>query len=364
MPRPKRREPSAPRRRATREAAARGTDGPAGRARGRSHGRRSEAAEPPAPRPRRSAAPPEAEGEPGSEGRVAAARGSKTGSLARATTQAGLDAAAAAEPARAPPRRPAAGAARLRHRQRGRRQRLLDQPGRPRGAPRVRRHAPQRDLDRPQAPGSARRARQDRAPEHRRRPLPARRQSQAAQGDARIGHLELRQLRRRRPEHRQRPAAPARLGPEPVDRPADRRFPQGEGQLHRPRAAHAGGGDRPGHLHAGRRLPQDPRGRPPARPHLGPPRELRGRDAAAARSSGYDARGRPRQGAAAGARRAKLAEANRRPSWPRSWASASSPSTTSSRPWAGPNATRATTCPSRSSRRASSSSKTWPPAWS
>ena len=67
------------------------------------------------------------------------------------------------------------------------------------------------DLDRPTAPGSAVRAGQDRAAEHRRRTLSARRQPQAAQGDARVGHRELRQLRRRRPEHGQRAAAAARL---------------------------------------------------------------------------------------------------------------------------------------------------------
>ena len=78
---------------------------------------------------------------------------------------------------------------------------------------------------------------------------------------------------------------------------------------------------------------------------------------------GLRARRRPRQGEAP---RAPAASSPRptSPRWPRSWESASSRSTTSSRPWAGPSATRATTCPSRSSRRASSSSKTWPPAWS
>ena len=77
---------------------------------------------------------------------------------------------------------------------------------------------------------------------------------------------------------------------------------------------------------------------------------------------------RARRSSATRTKLPELAEQARRgrrpPSWPGSWGSASSRSTTSSRPWAGPSATRATTCPSRSSRRASSSSKTWPPAWS
>ena len=140
---------------------------------------------------------------------------------------------AAAAQARAGPTQAARGRsaprqACLRDRQRGRGQRLLDQPGRTRGVPRLRRDPAEHDLDRPQAPGSARRAGQDRAAIDRRRALSARRQRQAAQGVARGRHRELRQLCRRRPEHGERAALAARLGPEPVDRPADRRSPQGE----------------------------------------------------------------------------------------------------------------------------------------
>ena len=168
--------------------------------------------------------------------------------------------------------------ARLCDRQRGRRQRLLGQPGRPRGVPRLRRHPAQHDLDRPQAPGPARRAGQDRAAEHRRRALPARRQPQAAQGVARGGHRELRQLRRRRPEHGERPAAAARLGPEPADRPADRRTPQGERPVHRTASSCIeveGVGPATFTQAAGFLKIRD--GEQPARPDLGPPRELPGR---------------------------------------------------------------------------------------
>ena len=59
-----------------------------------------------------------------------------------------------------------------------------------------------------------------------------------------------------------------------------------------------GRGDRPGDVHAGGRLPQDPRGREPARPDLGPSRELPGRDQAA-REARVRARRGPRQGPAA-----------------------------------------------------------------
>ena len=67
----------------------------------------------------------------------------------------------------------------LRDRQRGRRQRLLDQPVGPRGVSRVRRHAPRRRFHRPAAAGSAQRAGQDRPGQHRRRAVSARRQGQA-----------------------------------------------------------------------------------------------------------------------------------------------------------------------------------------
>ena len=201
------------------------------------------------------------------------------------------------------------------------------------------------------APGPAGRAGQDRAPEYRRRALPARRQSQAAQGDARVGHLELRQLRRRRPEHGERPVAAARLGSQPVDRPADRRLSQGARSVRRPRAVDAGRGGRSGDIHPGGGLPQDPRRREPARPDLDPSRVLPGRDQAAG-----EVRVRARRGARQGppARAQRKAGPGRRPASCRaSWRSASSRSATSSKRSAAPSATPAKTCPSRSSRRGS-----------
>ena len=266
-------------------------------------------------------------------------------------------------PPQAAPGRRAARPARLRDRQRGRRQRLLDQPGRPRGVPRLRRHPPRHDLDRPAAPGPARRAGQDRAAEHRRRPLPARRQRQAAQGVARVGHLELRQLRRRRPEHGERPAAAARLGPEPADRAAGRRAPQGEGPVHQTASSCIEvEGVGPATFTQAAGFLKIRERREPARPDLGPPRELRGRDPAAG-EAGVHPRRRPRQGAAPGAARQARTRSTC-PPWRASWRSASRPCATSARPWPGPSATPATTCPSRSSRRACSSSKTSSPAWS
>ena len=102
------------------------------------------------------------------------------------------------------------------------------------------------------------RAGQDRAAEYRRRALPARHQSQASQGNARDGDFELRELRRRRLEHGQRSAAPARLGPQPVDRPPNRRLPQGTRPVLRARAVAAGRGGRSGDVHPGGRVSQDP----------------------------------------------------------------------------------------------------------
>ena len=67
----------------------------------------------------------------------------------------------------------------LRDRQRGRGQRLLHQPHRPRRVPRVRRHAPRRDFHRPPPAGSAVRVGEDRPGQHRRGPVSARREGQA-----------------------------------------------------------------------------------------------------------------------------------------------------------------------------------------
>ena len=58
---------------------------------------------------------------------------------------------------------------RLRDRQRGRGQRLFDQPVGPRGISQLRRHAPRRHFDRPPLAGPLERAGQDRPGEHRRR---------------------------------------------------------------------------------------------------------------------------------------------------------------------------------------------------
>ena len=206
------------------------------------------------------------------------------------------------EPPRPHPADALARAARLRCRQRGRRQRLLDEPGRPRRASRPRRDLAQRHLDRPPAPGPAGRAGQDRAPEYRRGALSARRQSQAAQRDARVGHLELRQLRRRRPEHGQRPLAPARLRPQPVDRPADCRVPQGTWPVRRSRTVVEGRGHRSGDVHPGSGVSQDPRRRASARPELDPSRELPGRHQAAGEVRVQSGRG-ARQGSPARAQR-------------------------------------------------------------
>ena len=312
----------------------------AGRGRRRPGARRGDdPARPPRPGRRPAAAP----GEAPRPGEV------RTGT--RVAQPPAIHAAPAAPAASAAPRRRPARPARLRHRQRGRRQRLLDQPGRPRRAARIRRDAPRHDLDRPTAPGPALRAGEDRAAEHRRRALSARRQPQAAQGDARLGHRELRQLRRRGPQLGQRPAAAARLGTQPVDRTPDRRLPQGAGGVRPSRAVDGGRRDRPGHVHAGGRVPQAARGREPARPHVGAPRELSGRAQAAG-----EVRVRGRRGARTRSACPSCGPSSPRPTsrpWPPSWASASSRSATSSRPSAGPSAIPATTCPSPSSRRAS-----------
>ena len=54
------------------------------------------------------------------------------------------------------------------------------------------------------------------------------------------GDFELREFCRRRPEHGQRSALAARLGPQPVDGPANCRLSQGARSIHRSRAVAAG----------------------------------------------------------------------------------------------------------------------------
>ena len=108
---------------------------------------------------------------------------------------------------------------------------------------------------------------------------------------------------------------------------------------------------RPGHLHPGGRLPQDPRRRHPFDRTWVHPESY----AAATRlleKLGFTPdvvrdkeRSRP---ARRSSTRLDLAGAGHA-----SWRSASRPCATSSRPWPAPTATRAKTCPSRSSRRAS-----------
>ena len=100
-----------------------------------------------------------------------------------------------------------------------------DQPPGPRGVSRLRRHAPRGDLDRPAAAGPLERAGQDRRRQHRRGPVPARRQGEApARVAGRRGRV-VRQLRRRGREHGQPGAVAVRVGLEPVDRAAGLRAP-------------------------------------------------------------------------------------------------------------------------------------------
>ena len=106
--------------------------------------------------------------------------------------------------------------------QRSRRLGLLGLRIRQQGAARPRREPARRGVDRAPPAGSAGRAREDRSQEHRRGPVPARRQPERAREDAGRRRRGLREHGRRRPQHRVGAAAGARLGPEP-----------GGGQLHR-----------------------------------------------------------------------------------------------------------------------------------
>ncbi len=95
--------------------------------------------------------------------------------------------------------------------QRGRGERLLGLGDRPRGVSRARPDGARRHLHRPPPAGSAGRTGQDRPQEHRRRPVPARRQPDRAEEGPRRGGRVLRQLRRRRSQHRLLGAALLRL---------------------------------------------------------------------------------------------------------------------------------------------------------
>jgi uncharacterized protein len=85
----------------------------------------------------------------------------------------------------------------LRHRERGRRERLFHQPLGARGISRLRRHAARSDLDRPPHSRSAQRTGEDRPRQHRRRHVSARCQGQALARLARCGSRVVRQLRGR-----------------------------------------------------------------------------------------------------------------------------------------------------------------------
>ena len=201
--------------------------------------------------PEAAAPPPEAAAPPPATPPVADAPGSPAaGSEAVPTPSADGAAPAAPPPAPTPPpeppRNPLARPARrpartgLRHRQRGRRQRLFGQPRRPRGVPELRRHAPRHHLHRPPPAGPAQRTGQDRPAARRRRPLSARRQPQAAARVARRRRRVVRQLGRRRPEHGQRAVAAPRLRPQSDGGPRPGRVPQEQRPVPGPRAADAG----------------------------------------------------------------------------------------------------------------------------
>ena len=167
--------------------------------------------------------------------------------------------------------------------QRGGRLGVLGLRVRQQGAARPGRQPARRRLHRAPPAGSAGRAGEDRPQEHRRGPVPARRQPERADEDAGRGGRGLREQGRRRPEHRVGAAAGARVGPEP-----------GRGQLHRAlarrqrrvrRALAAAGRDRPRpqDLRAGRRLPAHPRRHQPAGHDRRAPRDLPGGRAHAGR---------------------------------------------------------------------------------
>ena len=202
--------------------------------------------------------------------------------------------------------------------ERGRRQRLQRERGRPRGVPRPRRDRARRDLHRPAAPGPAGRARQDRAQEHRRGPVPARRVRPSAQAEPRRRSSTPASTRSaststppRRPCSRT-----SRVSARRSRRPSSS-IAQEQGPLHVARGAP---GRRPLQrqgLRAGGRLPAHARRRPPARQHRRPSRALR-----APRGAG----GRPRQAGGRAARSRRRAGATGRRCARRS---APSPSTTS-----------------------------------
>ena len=85
---------------------------------------------------------------------------------------------------------------RLRHRQRGRSQRLFGQPAGTRRVSRIRCHAARRDFDRPPAAGSAQRIGEDRSGQHRRGDVSARREGEAFADVAGRRRRVVRELRR------------------------------------------------------------------------------------------------------------------------------------------------------------------------
>ena len=113
-------------------------------------------------------------------------------------------------------------------RQRSRRERLLDEPTRPRRVSDLRRHAPRRDLDRPADARSAQRTREDRPGEPRRWSVSARCQGEAPPRVARCGRRVVRELRRRRSEYGEPCAAPLCLGLESTQGAPDLRLSPSE----------------------------------------------------------------------------------------------------------------------------------------
>ena len=195
-------------------------------------------------------------------------------------------------------------------------------------------------LHRPSPPGPPGRTRQDRPQEHRRWPLPARRQPEKADRAAGRGRRLCRQPGGRQPQHREPRHPQVRVGHQHGARKKDRQVQGRQRRHHFSRHAHPDSRPRRKDLRAVCRLPQDPRKSQRARQHLGSPRKLRpgggnppvhqGRRRSLARAAGLLTRkilgGRPR------------------------------PWTTSSSNSRNPTATRAKVCRPPYSRRASSTS--------
>ena len=154
------------------------------------------------------------------------------------------------------------------------RQRLLDEPVGPRGIPRIRCHAPRRRFHRAAAAGSAQRTGQDRAGQHRRGAVSARRQGQAPRSLAGRSRRVVRELRRRRREHGQPRALALRVRAQSTHGPAGLRISPRARSLPQPRAASRGARLRRCHVRAGGRVPQDRGRRKSAGCHVDPPGKL------------------------------------------------------------------------------------------